>query len=467
MAVPAAGSQLIAPISSRIHDARMSNPKFFRVVVIAKQYIGGFLIFLRSNPPKFFLLFWSSLKADLFPRTEGPRPAVSPGRRLLSCGVLLVLGLATYWAARLAWADHLSRGSDLTSRQRAVRLFPSATLYERLAEKREESGGDPLPDLQRAAELDPENAERRLRLGLQAELAGKLDLAERSLLQAAALSRIYQPRYLLAQYYFRRQNADCFWRWSREAFGKSYGDVGPLLDLCWRMRPDAEWLARLAPEGQPGIAGQFLLFLVNRRQAPAVRSLAVRLARAARREDLPVLLEYCNRCLYESLGEPATDVWNTLCRRRLLPDRALDPVHGESLTNSGFEHPPTGTGFDWRMAEVPWMRVVPFQGGVELVLAGNQPERCLLASQYVPVLTGARYRLRLNLPSGPPREGLTWIVQTAAGKPVETEPGVGHSLTFAATAGVLRLSLFYVRPLGTIRFAGTIALSGAKLEMEN
>jgi len=99
-----------------------------------------------------------------------------------------------YWTARLAWADHLSQSQDLTARLKAVRLFPSATLYERLAEKREELGGDPLPDLEQAAALEPENARWRLRLGLRAELSGDLGLAERSYRQAARLSRLYQPR---------------------------------------------------------------------------------------------------------------------------------------------------------------------------------------------------------------------------------------------------------------------------------
>ena len=83
-------------------------------------------------------------------------------RLLLRCGTLLLLGLSAYWAIRLAWADHLSLSSGstgITDRERAVQLAPAfANLYERLADKREELGGDSLADLHRAVSLDPENA---------------------------------------------------------------------------------------------------------------------------------------------------------------------------------------------------------------------------------------------------------------------------------------------------------------------
>ena len=216
------------------------------------------------------------MKRDSSPRAADPRRAVSTARALVSCGVVLGLGLGTYWTARLGWADHLSRSQDLTARLEAVRLFPSATLYGSLAEKREELGGDPLPDLERAAALEPENSQWQLRLGLRAEMSGDLGLAERSYRQAARLSRLYEPRYLLAQYYFRRQNADLFSEWSRAAFRTAYGDVAPLLDLCWRMRPDAEWLAGLSPSGRPEISSQFLLFLARHHQTGAARALALR-----------------------------------------------------------------------------------------------------------------------------------------------------------------------------------------------
>src|ERR1017187_9509030 len=178
------------------------------------------------------LRFQNLLPIVCFVRTEASRLAASPVRILIHCSIVLVVAVAVYWAARLARAEHLSRNSQLADRQRAVRVAPGASLYERLGDKIEETGGDPLPALVHAAELDPANAEYRMRVGLRAEMAGQFDVAERNLLAAARLSRLYQPRYLLAQYYFRRQNAGEFFQWAHAAFDIAYGDVLALLDLC-------------------------------------------------------------------------------------------------------------------------------------------------------------------------------------------------------------------------------------------
>src|ERR1035438_154016 len=121
-------------------------------------------------------------------------------RALVRGAAWLALALSSYWALRLAWADQLSGGADLAGRERALQLAPAAVFAARLAERREELGGDSLPDWRRATALDPENPERLMRLGLRAELAGDYALSEKSLLAAAARSRLYQPKYLLAQY---------------------------------------------------------------------------------------------------------------------------------------------------------------------------------------------------------------------------------------------------------------------------
>jgi len=399
------------------------------------------------------VLSWSSLKRDSVPAAG----------TLLRCGALLVLGLAAYWAVRLAWADHLSRSPGLADRERAVRLAPAAaSLYERLADRREELGGDPLPDLERAAALDPANAERHMRLGLRAELAGDFPLAERSLLRAAVLSRLYQPRYLLAQYYFRRGNADSFLTWSRAAFESAYGDVSPLLDLCWRTRPDAEWLVQYALPPRPEIARQCLAFLMRRQQMNAAGVLARRISEAAVAADRPALLEYCDRRLAEGLAGDAVGVWNALSRRRLLPDGELDPARGVSLTNGNFDHAPGGRGFDWRVEQLSGAKCVLGGGAMRVAFSGRQPEKCLIAWQYVPVEPGIHYRLRFAAPA----DGVRWSIFDFSGTEIRGEPGADGPLTFAPLAEVVRLALVYQRPLGSPRLEGTVAITAVRLERE-
>jgi hypothetical protein len=326
---------------------------------------------------------------------------------------------------------------------RAVRLAPdSATLYTRLAIQREELGGDPLPDLQRAAELDPANAERHLRLGGRAELAGDSALAERSLLQTAELSRLYQPRFSLAGYYFRRENADMFFKWLREAFRTAYGDVTPLLELGWRMQPDAGELWRSTIPHTPEIERQFLIFLMDKRQVPAAAPFALDVAAHATAEDRPALIQYCGWRLFENGAAEAVAVWNAVCSRNLLPYHRLDSANGISLTNGDFDREPTGGGFDWRMQSAPGVTLTARRGELRAAFTGEQPEFCAMAWQFVPVILGGRYRLRGDWRpiEGDSASGLGWAVYDWSNHPVTAEAAPDGSIAFAAPADLLRLA---------------------------
>ena len=51
-----------------------------------------------------------------------------------------------------------------------------------------------------------------------------LGLGMAALHEAARVDRTFDPRWTLANYYFRRQNWDEFWKWMRAAAEMSYGD---------------------------------------------------------------------------------------------------------------------------------------------------------------------------------------------------------------------------------------------------
>ena len=400
-------------------------------------------------------------------RTEAPQPVASPVRILIHCSILLVLAVAAHWAGRLAWADHLSRGSQMAERQRAVRVATGASLYERLADKIEETGGDPLPALTHAAELDPANAEYRMRLGLRAEMAGQFEVAERNLLAAARLSRLYQPRYLLAQYYFRRQNADGFFQWAHDAFDIAYGDVLPLLDLCWRMRPEPQWLWAHALSRRPEIARQYLVFLSRRRQMEAAEVLAGQLSESAVAADLPPLLEFCDRSLAAGRPAHAVEVWNRLCVSRLLPFEELDPARGTSLTDGSFARGALGQGFDWHLNDTDGVTSRRMMGELRVTFSGRQAEWCGIAWQYLATRPEGSYRLRSELRGididSP--DGVCWKIYDLAGRRVAAGTG-GGNLTFVAPSDVLVLMLSYERPMGLPRLAGTVAVTQVVLGME-
>src|SRR5690242_16815482 len=140
--------------------------------------------------------------------------ALTENRRAQIAGwslLLAALAVASYWSCRLAWADQLSRSADPVSVARAVRLAPgNEEFHLRVARALDKRGEDPTLALESAAALNPFDAGVWMRLGLRAEMRGDFDGAERDLLQAARISRQFEPRWTLANYYLRRNDPASF-----------------------------------------------------------------------------------------------------------------------------------------------------------------------------------------------------------------------------------------------------------------
>jgi hypothetical protein len=328
-------------------------------------------------------------------------------------------------------------------REEALEWAPDIALYaDRVSERREDVLASSLVYRKRSVELDPENADRLMQLGIRAELAGDYGLAERSLLGAAERSRLYLPRYLLAQYYFRRGDPGRFWPWARAALGTTYGDMAPVLELCWRVRPDPAWLAESVVPARPTAGRQYLAFLMQHEQRDAALKQARTIAASARAEDAEALLDFCDGSLARDSAGDALEIWNTLCRRGLRRDEPLDLVHGPWLTNVEFLHRPTARGFDWRLVENTGVRCAIGGGALHVSFSGRQPERCPIAWQYVPMDPGGRYRLHCDVNAAYP--------EAARAVTCEQEPG--------------RITLLYQRPAGSPRVEGMVSISHVRLE---
>src|ERR1039458_4845857 len=126
MALFQAGRELRAPRANRIIVPRTSNGRLLGLVIITNNSIGGIGRFIRSRREDFKRseVYDSAKLLSILccVRIEASRSGASPVRTLLHCGIVLALAVAAYWAGLLAWADHLSRSSQLADRQRAVRM---------------------------------------------------------------------------------------------------------------------------------------------------------------------------------------------------------------------------------------------------------------------------------------------------------------------------------------------------------
>ena len=372
----------------------------------------------------------------------------------------LLLGYAAYWSLRFSYAYWLFRMNTPASVARAAALDESNSRYQAwLAERLENEGQDSSAALEAAARFDPFDSRVWIRRGLNAEVAGNISDAERFLLHAAAIDKLIEPRWTLMNFYFRRGEKEQFWRWAKESFAISYGDRRPLLELCWRMNADVSQMSH-----DPEVLKQLLVFLISKQRLDEAATLAEHRVI----EDRTTLGDLVERLLDRGDGGRAVGVWNSMCRRGLLPYQPLDPDNGRSLTNANFAVFPTSVGFDWRVTQEPEITVIKAgsSDGVRVILSGKEPDSCKLLSQMMPVKPGQRYRLRFwYRTSG--ASGIAMSVANQVGPDLVSDEWREQSISFdSGQQSLATLSVEYRRPTGKMRMEGSLSLRAFSLDLE-
>src|SRR5438445_414596 len=124
------------------------------------------------------------------------------GRVLLGLAGLGVLGTACFSTLRLSCASHFAHQDQVDSLAVAIRATPDdAALLIQYA-----AAADSAAALERAVVLNPAAWQAWLRLGSRAEAGGDFPRAEYCYRRAAAANRQFQPAWMLANYFFRRDN---------------------------------------------------------------------------------------------------------------------------------------------------------------------------------------------------------------------------------------------------------------------
>ena len=390
------------------------------------------------------------------------------------CVICLALLAAASWrTVRAARADAAFRAHSAEDVARAVRIEPgNADYLLALADARERSGSDPAPVLKRALRAWPGDANAMIRLGLLAEVRGDRAEARRLLLEASQADRKYEPRWVLANFYFRAGDPREFQRWAKEAFAMSYGARTPLFDLCWRMKPDAAWLRSIAG-GRRAVEEELAMWLLGRGETSAAASVLTSLSANGGRAEY--FLTASDRMIAGHAMDSAATLWSSLVAHGVLPYRPWDASRGDWITNGDLAAQPQGRGFDWRMpavsgADVRW---VP-RTGIVLELRGGQPEAATLLWQYMPPLPAGQYsvdgqfRIEANpFAANATATGLRWkVVEVGSGRVLgesnAMREGAGkHLLLFSAPEGNkgVRLVLEYRRDSGSMRWEGTATFS--------
>jgi hypothetical protein len=373
---------------------------------------------------------------------------------------LAALGIAVWFSIVLARADSYFRAATPETVARAVEIAPRNTEYLALrALQLDYDGADSSSVTRKIAALNPSSSAPRIKLGLASEIRGDSGSAERWLLDAARVDHQFEPRWTLANFYFRAGMGEEFWTWMKAALEVSYGDRTPAFDLCWRVRTDAGEILRRGIPDRHEVMGAYLSYLLRarppeKRLQPGMAALPEGngIVEAARRVaafhdsvDLALLFAACDRLLAaRDIG--AVDVWS------LTGEKA--PA---GIFNGDFASAPVNHGFDWRLIEASGVTHVNLDAGHRIAFNGRQPASCSLLQQTLKLVAGKQYRLQwesrtagIKSPSG-----LLWQGKAPISPSAEWTTG---ETTFTAAEVFNLLELSYQRPVGESRVEGSVEL---------
>jgi len=384
-------------------------------------------------------------------------------RLLSSVAIAAVCVSAAYYSLGLGYAEYLFRSGMPESMARAATLSPLEANYQARLDR-----------LERAVRLNPYLSAAWIELGMRAEAAGDFSRAETALHEAARVDRTFDPRWTLANYYFRRQNWDEFWKWIRAAAEMSYGDRSALFGLCWRATSDPVLILERAIPPDRGILAGYVSYLAHSEHFQAAPAAAYRWLPLAVKEDVPALVELCDLLLEKTPTAPdALRIWNALIERGWLPYQRLDPAAGASLSNGAFRISPRSAGFDWRLPSASGVRAVWTESppGLSIFLDGHQGERTDLLAEWIPVLASSVYELSIrarteDIAAG---SGLRCKILDSVSGVVLAESEVDAPLAklrfeTLPESSLVKLTIGYRRVPGTSLIAGRLTLLSLALE---
>jgi tetratricopeptide (TPR) repeat protein len=377
--------------------------------------------------------------------------------RILAVAALFVIVISAVYSIRLAMADAAFRTHTPEGVARALEISPNNVNYLLLrALQLDYDGADSTALLERAARAAPLSSAPRIRLGLAAEARGDDSGAEKWLLDAARVDRQFEPRWTLANFYFREERPSEFWKWLRAALEVSYGDRRLAYELCWRMTQDPDEILTRGLPPQHDVLATYLAFVLDQHRE-AAGAAALQLAALHNPVDASLLEVSCDLLLDAGKVGEALEIWKQLGHQR-----------PGLITNGDFITEASGHGFDWRPAHAPGVADLQVPGAHRIVLSGKEPESCELLRQFVVLEKGKSYSLTWEARTkdfGAPT-GIKWSAGSSSGVVERAEDWRTGVLKFKAEAPPTPIKLEYQRPMGQARAEGWIEIRKVSLVEE-
>ena len=407
---------------------------------------------------------------------SGPKLEMKHIRLAALLAILCVGLLGCYWSSRWLYAAISFVEDTPASVAKAVTLASGAASYHaRLAQLQPARA---VAEYEAALRLNPRDTTRRAELSTLQEMSGDDNAAETSLLEAARYSRYYLPRFSLAAFYFRHENASKFRDWARQALLLSPNDPRPVFHMAQGLGLSSRDIAtQVIPDRAP-VLSAWVEFLLDSKPEPdtaELRAASERILAAGTPPDRHAVLRACDALLQAGASEDAKAIWNGLARRHWIPYGPLDAAGHQPVTNSSFADEPLAQGFDWKLNTSPGVTILR-SNGLRIEFSGKEPEHVWLASQSLALPPERKYRLAVQYRSQSlsPNSGLRCTVSTAGrnARPLTegldlSNPDLHRSVTFETPAEPqpLVLILSYDRQLGTTKPEGVLFVESAQLEL--
>ncbi|HYL35411.1 MAG TPA: hypothetical protein VEV17_05825 [Bryobacteraceae bacterium] len=327
--------------------------------------------------------------------------------------------------------------------------------------------------------MNPLDSENWIYLATRSEMEGRSGEAEKELLRAFEVDRQFEPRWALANFYFRTGNSQAALAWARKTLDFGAGNLTSVFQLCWTVSGNAGEILDKAVPHRAEVLAQYLQFLDGTGRVDEAGDVAKLLLPLASPGEVPMLAAHCTRSLEAGQAEAAIAVWNGLIARGLIAQERVEPRAGRPSVDTGFQGEMNGQGFAWGVQPVDGISVqrLADRRGVRVVLSRNEPEHSAILRQWIALASNRIYRYRITYAaSGMDGAGLKWVIYSPRSKAVLMSAALRKDdrqsrviearFESPADGQLAMLELRYDREPGTVRPEGSIVFSGLALQAE-
>jgi tetratricopeptide (TPR) repeat protein len=264
---------------------------------------------------------------------------------------LIVIGLYLFFANRAYFATHLAAKAELPNIQRAARLEPSNAEYRAVLGRNFALSGatldEAISDYRTAVHLNPYEARYWLDLAGAYQIAGRTDEQAQSVEHAVeADPTTPHVAWEAANFFLIQGNVGRALPYFRTVLANDPDAVGYALQLCWRATGDANQMFDQTLPRRADLYLSFLHLLVSKQEVVPAENAWDHLIGLQQTFPPKLAFPYFRLLIAKQEVSAAKTAWQQLAQL----DQEIQPylASGENLiVNGGFEEDLLNGGFDW------------------------------------------------------------------------------------------------------------------------